>query len=105
MVLSIIGVVLFFVLYVAFILEMRKRRKPREEKKCPECKNECPKYKPPLSAVIMFKEAFNIAEKMRRNNEQVRYNELNEMRLAFELATLIQNPVGYDVEKNIDNLE
>lgn len=105
MILSIIGVVLFFVLYVAFILEMRKRRKPRKEKKCPECENECPKYKPPLSAVIMFKEAFNTAKKMIRNNEQVRHNEIDEMRIAFELATLIQNPVGYDVEKNIDNLK
>lgn len=103
----IIGVVVFLVLYLAFILEMRKRRKPREEKgcpKCPECKNECPKYKPPLGTVILFKEAFNIADEMRRNNKQVRYNELHEMGKAFEFATEI-NPVTYDVEENVENLK
>lgn len=104
---TIIGVVVFLILYVAFILEMRKRRKPRKETECaecPECKTECPKYKPPLATVVKFKNAFEFAKEMKRNNEQVRDNELYEMSKAFESATSI-DPIEYNVKENIDNLK
>jgi hypothetical protein len=41
---------------------------------------------------------------MKRNNEQVRDNELYDMSEAFKLATSI-NPVRYDVKTNVDNLK